>query len=381
MRRAISPDDVLVQPEALAVREEAGRLILQAPHRQAHFQLTGTSQRIWEQLRRPVTFRALCDQMADEFAVERAECEAQIGTFLSDLLQHGLIEVMPEAPGPVLLRRHYLELMKRALVNLIYTEHEMRMDYLAKHGLSGVKRDDHRIMRDIRYRYPEEYAARVAWKELGRLPGHKPPAHAFFSHTMIGLRRLDNIEYCARQVFARGIPGDFLEAGVCQGGATIFMRALQVAFDETERRVWVADSFEGLPPPTSDPDRHSGFDFTEPRMPWLAISLQHVQDNFRTYGLLDGGVRFLPGWFADTLPGAPVERLAILRVDADLYQSTREVLEALYDRVVPGGYVIVDDYGAFLPCRQAVDSFREERGITARLRRIDCDGVFWRKDA
>ena len=104
-----------------------------------------------------------------------------------------------------------------------------------------------------------------------------------------------------------------------------------------------------------------------------------MTEHFRRYDLLGENVFFLPGWFADSLPRAPVRRLAVLRIDADLYQSTREALESLYDKVSPGGFVIIDDYGAFEACRRAVDEFRGRRGVQAPLRRIDWSGVFWKK--
>jgi O-methyltransferase len=194
---------------------------------------------------------------------------------------------------------------------------------------------------------------------------------------MVGMRRLQNLEWCATRVFSDGIAGDFMEAGVCQGGAAIFMRALQVAHGEDHRRMWVADSFEGLPAPTSEFDH--GYEFQEARQPWLAATLEAVQDNFSTYSLLSEQVHFLRGWFADTLKDAPVKALAVLRIDADLYASTRDVLQALYDKLTPGGFIIVDDYHAFPPCRRAVDEFRDERGIAEPLTRIDWTAVFWRK--
>jgi O-methyltransferase len=106
-----------------------------------------------------------------------------------------------------------------------------------------------------------------------------------------------------------------------------------------------------------------------------------VRDNFETYDLLGDGVRFLPGLFADTLPDAPVERLAILRIDGDLYKSTRDALEALYDRVSAGGYVIVDDYGCLEPCRIAVDEFLAKRGLDVEINQVDWTRVCWRKTA
>jgi O-methyltransferase len=110
----------------------------------------------------------------------------------------------------------------------------------------------------------------------------------------------------------------------------------------------------------------------------MLASQREVTDNFSAFDLLDDGVRFLPGLFADTLPEAPVAQIALLRMDGDLYTSTLDVLHALYDRVVPGGYVIVDDY-ALAPCRQAIDEFRAERGITDPVERINWTIVHWRK--
>jgi hypothetical protein len=86
------------------------------------------------------------------------------------------------------------------------------------------------------------------------------------------------------------------------------------------------------------------------------------------------------GWFRDSLPGLDCGPLSLLRLDADLYQSTMEVLVNLYDKVVSGGFVVVDDYGAFEACRLAIDDFRIERNIQAPLKWIDWSGVYWRKE-
>jgi O-methyltransferase len=156
------------------------------------------------------------------------------------------------------------------------------------------------------------------------------------------------------------------------------MRAVLYAYGITDRAVWLADSFQGLPKP--DPVRYpadAGADLSDVDV--LAVPLEEVQANFAAYGLLDDQVRFLPGWFRDTLPTAPVERLAVLRLDGDLYESTTDALTALYPRLSPGGYVIVDDYGAMPSCREAVEDFRAERGITDEVRRIDWTGVYWQR--
>jgi predicted O-methyltransferase YrrM len=111
---------------------------------------------------------------------------------------------------------------------------------------------------------------------------------------------------------------------------------------------------------------------------FLRVDLESVRANFAHHGLLDAQVKFLPGWFQDTLQTAPIAQIAVLRLDGDMYESTWLALEALYDRVAPGGFVIVDDYGAIQACRQAVEDFRARRGITAPIETIDWTGRFWR---
>ena len=103
----------------------------------------------------------------------------------------------------------------------------------------------------------------------------------------------------------------------------------------------------------------------------MAVSLETVSDNFARYGLLDEQVVFVKGFFAETLPKAPVRSLSILRVDADLYQSTRDVLQNLYSALSTGGYAIFDDYQNLPDCRRAIDEFRSEQGIKEDIRRID----------
>ena len=176
---------------------------------------------------------------------------------------------------------------------------------------------------------------------------------------------------------AERVPGDCMECGVWRGGAVIFMRGYLAAHQVTNRTVWVADSFEGIPPPTLEQD--SGLDLSKPTHPMLAIDLETVQNLFDRYSLLDGQVRFLKGWFKDTLPSAPIEKLALLRLDGDLYESTRDALNALYHKVVPGGFVIIDDYGCLAPCRRAVDEFREKNKIAEPLTPVDWTAVYWQR--
>jgi hypothetical protein len=222
---------------------------------------------------------------------------------------------------------------------------------------------------------PQDFWSGQAYNLEHRLRGFDWPSKA---HTMIGYYRMNNIRETMEYVLQRNIPGDFIETGAWRGGSCIFMRAILKAYGVKDRFVWVADSFEGLPEPNPEKypadagDKHHTYEA-------LAVSLEEVQSNFAKYGLLDEQVRFLKGWFKDTLPQAPIERLAILRLDGDMYESTMDAFVNLYDKVSEGGFVIVDDFGAVRGCQQAVIDFRNQRGIQDTVFNIDGAGVFWQK--
>jgi len=198
------------------------------------------------------------------------------------------------------------------------------------------------------------------------------------AHTMIGFERLRNLRELMSHVISDGIPGDFVETGVWRGGACIYMRAVLKVFGIVDRTIWVADSFAGLPAP--DPARYPFQDQGDLHHTFkeLSVSLEAVQENFLKYDLLDGQVKFLKGWFKDTLPAAPIDRIAILRLDGDMYSSTMDALLALGHKVAPGGFIIVDDFGAVEGCRRAVADYRRARGIDAAIHDIDGIGAFWR---
>jgi hypothetical protein len=242
----------------------------------------------------------------------------------------------------------YLDLMERCLLNTIYED------------------------------------AYTDWRQRGVTHHHDPAMRKLgrdwpsVAHTMIGEVRLRNLRDLCEQVIAEGIPGDFIETGVWRGGACILMRAVLKAHGVADRRVFVADSFEGLPPPDASQYPADAGD-THFQMEELAVSVEKVQGHFAKYGLLDEQLVFLKGWFKDTLPTAPIRQLAVLRLDGDMYESTMDGLRNLYDKVSPGGFVIVDDYGCVAGCKKAIHDFRQERGITDPIIDIDGWGVYWRK--
>ncbi len=251
----------------------------------------------------------------------------------------------------------YIELLKKTVLYEIWWEKEQ--------------------YRDIPFRNVHDVAALKAFRpnREARLLGEDWPPLA---HSMIGRIRMDQLEQAVKTVLREKVRGDLIETGVWRGGACIFMKGVLQAYGDASRKVWVADSFEGLPPP--DPgqypadagDVHYLYDY-------LRVSLEEVQENFRRYGLLDDRVVFLKGWFSETLPSAPIGPISVLRFDGDMYGSTMDVLRNLYDKVSDGGFIIIDDY--VLPrCAEAVHEFRRERGIHDPIINIDRTGVYWRKN-
>lgn len=210
-----------------------------------------------------------------------------------------------------------------------------------------------------------------------RISGRDWPLDAL---TMVGLRRLDDLQACTEAVVRDGIEGDLIEAGAWRGGASILMRATLDAVGAHDRTVWVADSFQGFPAPEEHAvpeDRDLETDMSP--LGFLAPSLQEVQGYFARFGL-NHGVRFVPGFFEETLAQLRGRRWSVIRLDADTYEATRLTLEALYPSLSVGGYLISDDY-AFLPaCRRAIDEFRSERGIAEPIEQVDFNGARWRRE-
>lgn len=220
--------------------------------------------------------------------------------------------------------------------------------------------DNHIILSRM---FPDKYEGNI-WPET--------------AETMIGYKRLSNIEFCVSDVVKNNIKGDLIETGVWRGGACIFMKFLLETYGVTDRNVWLADSFLGLPKPNisefSDDEGLNLYEFEE-----LAVSRKEVEENFRKYNLLDSNVKFLEGWFKDTLPDAPVNQLSVLRLDGDLYESTIQALFYLYPKLSLGGYCIIDDWGAIPACKQAVEDYRNVFKIKDKIETIDWTGIYWKK--
>jgi len=254
-------------------------------------------------------------------------------------------------PGPDVerLRSAYLDLLKLSLCDLTGTT-TVSVGAIRNSGTlaSRTLRDDDRKLRAIGLDWPLQ------------------------GLTMTGLHRLADLQACVEQIVRDGVEGDLIEAGAWRGGSSILMRATLDSLGERGREVWVADSFQGFAADDAVGDVDLGpNDF-------LAIPLEEVRANFARFGL-DSGVRFVPGFFKDTLPSLSDGRWALVRMDGDTYHATMTTLESLYPGLAPGGHLIIDDYLLIDDCKRAVDDFRERHGITEPLEEIDWSAARWRR--
>ncbi len=267
----------------------------------------------------------------------------------------------------------YLELIKKTLSFALWPEPPMPITTF-NYARSFVKRYLVSTLSKILYKRKLLVVKERNYSENQRIAGQIWPVYA---HTMIGLKRLDNLQYCIETVLNTGVEGDLIETGVWRGGACIFMRAILAAYSVEDRKVFVADSFEGLPKPDLEKypaDKGAKFHIHN----YLVVSKEIVEDNFRKYDLLDNQVVFLTGWFKDTLPYAPIEKLSILRLDGDMYGSTMESLEYLYPKLSVGGFCIIDDY--LIPgCKSAIHAYRIKNKISSEIIDIDGSSIYWIK--
>jgi O-methyltransferase len=278
--------------------------------------------------------------------------------------------------SPDVARDLYLDLLMRTLTGAVSEDNDLILGGVRSAGMPGMRRRLGGQVGQLASRFGFEIAYKKSFDPAARESGRDHPER---SESMIGLRRMANIRYCVEQVIADDVPGDLIETGVWRGGATIFMRGILKAYGEHGRRVFCADSFQGLPAP--DPGRFpadAGDTFF--KQSGLAVGVEQVKHNFARYGLLDDQVEFLVGWFKDTLPTAPIDQLAVMRLDGDLYESTWQAIEALYPKLSPGGFCIVDDYGDLVnQCQRAIHDYRDAHGITEEIIDIDSFGAYWRK--
>lgn len=216
---------------------------------------------------------------------------------------------------------------------------------------------------------------RLSEPDIGnRIEGREWPLRGL---TMIGYDRLSDLQRCIESIVADDVPGDVIEAGVWRGGASMVARATLDSLGDRDRAVWLADSFQGLPPPDEafPEDRAMDLHVHE----YLAVPRGDVEAGFRRLGLAHD-LRFVEGFFSETMPELAGGSWSLIRLDGDMYESTWVTLDALYPGLSQGGYVVFDDYGDVAEGRRAMDEYRAAHGIDTPLERVDHTCVRWRRE-
>eukprot|EP00756_Hemistasia_phaeocysticola_P014592 Hpha_TRINITY_DN15345_c0_g1::TRINITY_DN15345_c0_g1_i3::g.91153::m.91153/K05303/K05303; O-methyltransferase len=196
---------------------------------------------------------------------------------------------------------------------------------------------------------------------------------------MTGQMRMESLHDLLHRAYReKKLDGDFLEAGVWRGGSSIYAKGFMEAYG-IERRVYVVDSFQGLPKKQHrlDVNRWSR------HVNYLGVPQEQVADNFARHQLLDDRVQFAKGWFSDSLPKLrpSLEKLAVVRLDGDMYLSTMDILCNIYDKINVGGFWVVDDW-SIREARLAVQNFMSAHNCTDKgPTTIDSTSAYFEKTA
>ncbi len=190
-------------------------------------------------------------------------------------------------------------------------------------------------------------------------------------YSMSGIRVLEKLYSLGRDVVTRNIPGDFVECGVCNGGSAA---AIACSLRSTGRRVWLYDSFQGVPQP-SEIDGAYAANFSGA---WVG-RLENVKRAMQIARVPEDDCIIRAGWFKDTFRLPVPQSVAILHIDADWYDSVLLTLNTFYDRVAEGGIIVLDDFGHWEGCREAFYDFISQRHLKPLLERFGHTQVFWVK--
>ena len=202
-------------------------------------------------------------------------------------------------------------------------------------------------------------------------------------YTMTSPERLYALIQAVRYVSGASIPGDIVECGVWRGGSMMAAALTLTECNDSSRQLFLFDTFEGMSPPTEHDVAIDGqsatklldsHEKTESDAVWAYATLERVRDAMSSTGYSPDKVHFVQGKVEDTIPGQAPQRIALLRLDTDWYESTRHELEHLFPRLVRGGVLIIDDYGHWKGARKAVDEYLRTNGIRLLLNRIDYTG-------
>lgn len=206
----------------------------------------------------------------------------------------------------------------------------------------------------------------------------KATIRAVKPYTMTSPEKLNALIHSVRYVVRNGIPGDIVECGVWRGGSMLAAARTLTEAGDTSRQLHLYDTFEGMSEPSEHDRRHDGRSAAEmlaasPRSAgvWAYASLEDVQETMGQTDYPADRIHYHRGKVEDTIPGHVPDRISILRLDTDWYESTRHELVHLWPRLVPGGVLLLDDYGWWEGARRAVDEWLEESGVPLLLLRMD----------
>ena len=185
--------------------------------------------------------------------------------------------------------------------------------------------------------------------------------------------RLAALHRLSREIDKRSVPGDVVECGVYNGGSAAVMASVCTR-SPLNRRIWLFDSFEGLPRPTRN-DGDGAQDYTS----WCHGDVAKVKTILQEFSIPESRLSIVKGWFQDTFPAVQIPAIALLHIDADWYESVKLCLEKFYDSVQPGGFIVIDDYGHWEGARKATDEFLRARAPEVKLTRVDYTGRYFRK--
>ncbi len=269
----------------------------------------------------------------------------------------------------------YLELLKGALLDEHYLDNELRIDLLTT-AMERGERPNPEKLRDPMRRMRPELRELEAARRAGQLRTDTDGMPAYFPYTTMGRHRLDHLHRCLDAVVSEGVAGDLVECGTGRGGGAIFLRGFLAAHEITDRSVWVFDEFRSTTHASGgDPASVAG----GRGFPNLLGDLNTVREAFHRFDLLDEQVRFASGDLGETLRADVPATIGLLRLGDGLGERAGEVLARLYERVTPGGHVVIDDYEIDPECRAAIDAVRSRLAVEMPLERVDWSAAAFRK--
>jgi len=214
-------------------------------------------------------------------------------------------------------------------------------------------------------------------------PGHIEIINSVKGNTMTSPERIFSLVEATKYVVENNIPGDIVECGVWRGGSIMAVLKVLQQLKSSDRHIYLYDTFEGMSEPTADDVAIDGNTAkqllqqnkkTEQDLVWAYSAIEVVENNIKPLGYDPSRIHFVKGKVEDTIPGTIPEKISLLRLDTDWYESTKHELEHLFPRLSKGGILILDDYGHWQGAKKAADEYFSNNNINIFLSRVDYTG-------